>query len=188
MASPAELVALRQSHRATLDAAIGRFNQDRNPDRLLASLSRACDRTLRSLWRLLDPPRRFSLIAIGGYGRSELFPHSDVDLLILADRPTPGEAELLERFVSACWDLGLQIGHSVRSIEECLDEARGDYLWFIDPDDLVSAGNAALLGCSDVIIATRGSNIGMGGPAMVEGGGLGQFKRSEEHTSELQSH
>ena len=126
MASPAELVALRQSHRATLDAAIGRFNQDRNPDRLLASLSRACDRTLRSLWRLLDPPRRFSLIAIGGYGRSELFPHSDVDLLILADRPTPGEAELLERFVSACWDLGLQIGHSVRSIEECLDEARGD--------------------------------------------------------------
>ena len=38
------------------------------------------------------------------------------------------------------------------------------------------AGNAALLGCSDVIIATRGSNIGMGGPAMVEGGGLGQFK------------
>ena len=41
------------------------------------------------------------------------------------------------------------------------------------------AGNAALLGCSDVIIATRGSNIGMGGPAMVEGGGLGVFKPEE---------
>jgi len=48
------------------------------------------------------------------------------------------------------------------------------------------AGNAALLGCSDVIIATRGSNIGMGGPAMVEGGGLGQFKPEDIGPSALQ--
>ncbi len=49
------------------------------------------------------------------------------------------------------------------------------------------AGNAALLGCSDVIIATKGSNIGMGGPAMVEGGGLGVFKPEQIGPSELQS-
>ncbi|WP_439589441.1 carboxyl transferase domain-containing protein [Hydrogenophaga sp.] len=48
------------------------------------------------------------------------------------------------------------------------------------------AGNAALLGCSDVIIATRGSNIGMGGPAMVEGGGLGRFKPEEIGPSDVQ--
>nr|WP_295519670.1 carboxyl transferase domain-containing protein [Limnohabitans sp. Rim8] len=48
------------------------------------------------------------------------------------------------------------------------------------------AGNAALLGCSDVIIATRGSNIGMGGPAMVEGGGLGVFKPEQIGPSEIQ--
>ena len=48
------------------------------------------------------------------------------------------------------------------------------------------AGNAALLGCSDVIIATRNSNIGMGGPAMVEGGGLGVFKPEQIGTSEVQ--
>ena len=48
------------------------------------------------------------------------------------------------------------------------------------------AGNAALLGCSDVIIATRGSNIGMGGPAMVEGGGLGVFKPEQIGPSEVQ--
>lgn len=48
------------------------------------------------------------------------------------------------------------------------------------------AGNAALLGCSDVIIATRGSNIGMGGPAMVEGGGLGTFRPEEIGPSEVQ--
>ena len=49
------------------------------------------------------------------------------------------------------------------------------------------AGNAALLGCSDVIIATKGSNIGMGGPAMVEGGGLGVFKPEQIGPSEVQS-
>jgi len=48
------------------------------------------------------------------------------------------------------------------------------------------AGNAALLGCSDVVIATRGSNIGMGGPAMVEGGGLGRFKPEQIGPSEVQ--
>ena len=48
------------------------------------------------------------------------------------------------------------------------------------------AGNAALLGCSDVIIATRGSNIGMGGPAMIEGGGLGVFKPEEVGPSDVQ--
>ena len=48
------------------------------------------------------------------------------------------------------------------------------------------AGNAALLGCSDVVIATRNSNIGMGGPAMVEGGGLGVFKPEEIGPSEVQ--
>ena len=49
------------------------------------------------------------------------------------------------------------------------------------------AGNAALLGCSDVIIATRGSNIGMGGPAMVEGGGLGMFAPEQIGPSDVQS-
>ena len=49
------------------------------------------------------------------------------------------------------------------------------------------AGNAALLGCSDVIIATRDSNIGMGGPAMVEGGGLGVFSPEEIGPSDVQS-
>jgi acetyl-CoA carboxylase carboxyltransferase component len=48
------------------------------------------------------------------------------------------------------------------------------------------AGNAALLGCSDVIIATRGSNIGMGGPAMVEGGGLGSFRPEDIGPSDVQ--
>jgi len=117
---------LRQTYRAAVDSSIEQFKLSRNPDRLLSSLCRATDRMLRTLWQSIGVPSRFTLLAIGGYGRGELFPHSDVDLLIIADRPDDPEAAILERFVSACWDLGLQIGHSVRSVDECLDEARGD--------------------------------------------------------------
>ncbi len=49
------------------------------------------------------------------------------------------------------------------------------------------AGNAALLGCCDVIIATKNSNIGMGGPVMIEGGGLGVFKPEEVGPMDVQT-
>ncbi|MBU6189014.1 MAG: [protein-PII] uridylyltransferase [Betaproteobacteria bacterium] len=126
MVAAAELGELRQSYRAAVESSVEQFKSSRNPDRLLAALCRATDRLLRTLWQTCEVPARFSLAAIGGYGRGELFPHSDVDLLIIADHPDKGETAILERFISACWDLGLQIGHSVRSVDECLDEARGD--------------------------------------------------------------
>jgi len=122
----AELGPLRELHRQAIESATSHFQQSRNPDRLLTDLCRTTDRTLRGLWVQLAVPSRFSLVAVGGYGRGELFPHSDVDLLILVDQPSPDEVGMLERFISACWDLGLQIGHSVRNINECVDEARGD--------------------------------------------------------------
>ncbi|HVL57226.1 MAG TPA: [protein-PII] uridylyltransferase, partial [Burkholderiaceae bacterium] len=62
-----------------------------------------------------------------GYGRGELLPHSDVDLLVLVPEAlTEHEARRIERFVSACWDLGIEIGHSVRSIAQCATEAAAD--------------------------------------------------------------
>ena len=126
MVAAVDLGELRQSYRATVESSIEQFKSSRNPDRLLAALCRATDRLLRTLWQTSEVPARFTLAAIGGYGRGELFPHSDVDLLIIADHPDREETAILERFISACWDLGLQIGHSVRSVDECLDEARGD--------------------------------------------------------------
>jgi len=67
------------------------------------------------------------LVAVGGYGRSELHPHSDVDLLILLqDEQYDVAQEFIEAYIRFLWDIGLQIGHSVRSLKDCLKEARQD--------------------------------------------------------------
>ena len=97
----------------------------------LQQLSRLTDQTLREVWSLSGFGTGFSLIAVGGYGRGELFPHSDVDVLVLLpDGAQPDEdAELkkqLEGFIGSCWDLGLEIGSSVRSVADCVNESAKD--------------------------------------------------------------
>ena len=68
-----------------------------------------------------------ALLAVGGYGRGELHPHSDIDLLILLpDNNYADSQELVENFIRFLWDIGLNIGHSLRSSKDCLKEARGD--------------------------------------------------------------
>src|SRR3546814_15454226 len=67
------------------------------------------------------------MAAVGGYGHGELFPHSDIDVLILLKQaPSPKDKVLLETLVAALWDLGLDLGHSVRTIEDCQIEAAND--------------------------------------------------------------
>lgn len=67
------------------------------------------------------------LLAVGGYGRGELHPYSDVDLLILlADDKYDEAKEFVENFLRFLWDIGLEIGHSVRSIRDCVKEAKAD--------------------------------------------------------------
>ena len=78
-------------------------------------------------------PPGAALLAVGGYGRGELFPHSDIDVLVLL--PGAGEVDLAANdalraavggFITACWDIGLEIGSSVRTVDECVVEARND--------------------------------------------------------------
>ncbi|MGE5471485.1 MAG: [protein-PII] uridylyltransferase [Bacteroidota bacterium] len=96
----------------------------------LALLRTRCvevDAILQRLWGALGFPATLALAAVGGYGRGELYPASDIDLLILL----PGEAspalqQKLEKLVGHFWDIGLEIGHSVRTVQECLDEAAND--------------------------------------------------------------
>jgi [protein-PII] uridylyltransferase len=98
---------------------------------LLRHLAKHVDAQLRALWREAGLPAGSALVAVGGYGRGELFPHSDVDVLVLlpdeaeAHRPGPLK-DALERFITTCWDIGLEIGSSVRTLDECLSEAQGD--------------------------------------------------------------
>jgi [protein-PII] uridylyltransferase len=97
--------------------------------RLLRALSRHVDRTLCLLWSEAGMPADAALVAVGGFGRDELFPASDVDVLILLPAPaveSHGNPDAISRFITSCWDIGLEIGSSVRSVEECLSEAQRD--------------------------------------------------------------
>jgi [protein-PII] uridylyltransferase len=113
--------------RRELEAA---YRTQCRPRRLLVAQARLTDRVLRGLWAAVDPPPGCALLAVGGYGRGELFPHSDVDVLVLLPRSLaecqPGTAARIERFIGLLWDTGLEIGHSVRTIDECEAEMEGD--------------------------------------------------------------
>jgi [protein-PII] uridylyltransferase len=94
-----------------------------------ARLSAAADRyfTARPAELGVACKRPFALLAVGGYGRSELCPHSDIDLLVLFAGRIPREAEALTRALCfPLWDLGLDLGHGVRSIGDCLALSRSD--------------------------------------------------------------
>ena len=70
---------------------------------------------------------RWALVAVGGYGRAELHPCSDVDLLVLVPAPVGhSRARALEKLVAFLWDIGLEVGHSVRTVEECAEESAAD--------------------------------------------------------------
>lgn len=95
--------------------------------RYLARHAALVDRVLAALCERLALPDTVALAAVGGYGRGELYPGSDVDvLLILTREPDEAERAALEAWVRACWDMGLEIGHSVRTVDACLVEADAD--------------------------------------------------------------
>ena len=97
----------------------------------LARLAKLTDDALCALWQRAGFDAPFALLAVGGFGRRELFPHSDVDVLLLLpnDRVADNEPVLkaqIEAFIGSCWDTGIEIGSSVRSLTECLEEATKD--------------------------------------------------------------
>ncbi len=94
---------------------------------LVHARARFVDSILHRAWQAHVPADAdASLIAVGGYGRGELHPASDVDVLILtATDPEPLAAHI-EPLVMFLWDIGLEIGHSVRSLDQCVAEARED--------------------------------------------------------------
>ena len=126
--------ALRDELRAARDGLREAYLKGRKPAWLLREHARLIDRTLQQLWQdqMMAPARgtafsSMALVATGGYGRSELYPCSDVDVLILlAGEPAAEERERLERLVGMFWDVGLEIAHSVRTVEACVETATAD--------------------------------------------------------------
>ncbi|MBB2494603.1 [protein-PII] uridylyltransferase [Aquipseudomonas ullengensis] len=117
--------ALKQA-REVLD---GRFREGRDIRRLIEDRAWFVDQVLHEAWKRFDwsEDADIALLAVGGYGRGELHPNSDIDLLILLDSAdhevfrTP-----IEGFLTLLWDIGLEVGQSVRSVDECAEEARAD--------------------------------------------------------------
>ncbi len=73
-------------------------------------------------------PKSFAIVAVGGYGRATLAPGSDIDLLfLLSDEPTGRTQAIVQSVLYVLWDLGQKVGHSTRTVEQCVDEARGDF-------------------------------------------------------------
>ena len=131
-AAPAFLRDRLKAQKAAINEALldpGR--PTRSVGAVLRRLARHVDAVLLALWRDAQLPRSIALLAVGGYGRGELFPHSDVDVRVLlpegADpEQDPALRQRLEAFIGRCWDSGLEIGSSVRTVQECLDVAAAD--------------------------------------------------------------
>ena len=133
-AAPRSVGELRSRFRQGKIALLEHFREARATttaaSRLIKALTRHVDLTLQDLWNHAMMPPGAALIAVGGYGRGELFPHSDVDVLVLLP---PGEEHAndalkssVEGFITACWDIGLEIGSSVRTVDECIEESHRD--------------------------------------------------------------
>ena len=117
--------AIRDS-RADLEQA---FWQSADITALVRAHAALVDALMQRAWRLhaCDSPAAMALIAVGGYGRGELHPYSDIDLMILGEAGILDEhADRLQALLTFLWDLGLDVGHSVRSPEDCIEQARAD--------------------------------------------------------------
>ena len=125
-----QLVQTLKQTLAEADTALRKkFHAHEDVNHLVKARAWVVDRLIIFAWHQLIPTgQNVSLMAVGGFGRGELHPHSDVDLLILLG-DSPPDAELrtaIENFVTLLWDAGFYLGHSVRTVEACVSEAKKD--------------------------------------------------------------
>ena len=121
----------RADKAALLTALSSSGSSTRGVSAALRKLAILADGVLKTLWQRAGLKEPLALVAVGGFGRRELFPNSDVDvLLLLPDDQSPDDDAVLkariEGFIGSCWDAGLEIGSSVRNVSTCLSEAAKD--------------------------------------------------------------
>lgn len=103
------------------------FLKKRDSQSYLAAHSLLVDQILNKLWQSLEFEDEASLVACGGYGRQELFPFSDVDLLLLIPKKVNHSLnQKIEQFITLAWDIGLRISHSVRNLDDTKREIKRD--------------------------------------------------------------
>ena len=130
-----ELAPLREAYKrdkaAVLQNLAASGASTRGLQKTLHQLAGLADALLIQLWQSAGFSADVCLVAVGGFGRGELLPYSDVDVLVLlpdgqSPENSPALQSQLERFIGSCWDTGLEIGSSVRTLSECLAESAKD--------------------------------------------------------------
>ena len=106
-----------------------RFGADEDVAQLVRDRALLVDIVLRAAW--LRHAGRFAsdlaLVAVGGYGRGELHPCSDIDIMVLLPKSDSADWQPeIEKYLTSLWDMGLEVGHSVRSIDDCQSESLAD--------------------------------------------------------------
>ncbi|MBK9520883.1 MAG: [protein-PII] uridylyltransferase [Rhodocyclaceae bacterium] len=125
--TPEQVAAIRSRIAAGQAALKLAWQEHRDAETMLRGRANLLDDVLREVWSDLALPPELSLIAVGGYGGGKMYPYSDVDLLILIpDGCSPFTQERIESLVGLLWDIGLDLGHSVRTAAECLEAAAQD--------------------------------------------------------------
>ena len=121
--------AYRELLRHAHEELKARFLAEEPVEGLVHARAALVDIVLREVWRAYSIPETtgWALVAVGGYGRSELHPCSDIDILLLVPAaPDAAGRGMVERLVTFLWDIGLEVGHSVRTVEECAQESVAD--------------------------------------------------------------
>lgn len=118
------IALIRESLRTARQVLRREYTDQPNPTRYLRTHSKTVDAHVIEVWRRLALPPEVALVAVGGYGRAELYPKSDIDLLVLLPRDADSDLEQrLQTLVGNLWDIGLEVGHSVRTIAQCIQES-----------------------------------------------------------------
>ena len=120
---------LKQHLQTFTDWQLEQFKAQKQINKLVEMRARYIDELLIRLWDLVGLNESFdlSLIAVGGYGRGELHPKSDIDLLILSDNGFSKQSEeKIGQLITLLWDLKLDVGNSVRTLKDCLEQGKAD--------------------------------------------------------------
>jgi [protein-PII] uridylyltransferase len=148
-AGAADPAAWRELLREAHEELNARFFAEEPVEELVHARAALIDALLAEAWRRQCAPsgERWALVAVGGYGRAELHPCSDIDVLLLVPRsPDALEGTVIAGLVAYLWDIGLEVGHSVRTVEECAAESAADVgVMTTLLEARLIAGDAALL-------------------------------------------
>lgn len=114
------------------DVRLRRIHEKKySAQRVVSTRTQSVDAILRKVWNEFfdsnDVGNHISLIAVGGYGRAELNPYSDIDIMLLLDRKNSGQYDMMiKSFIRFLWDIGFEVGHSVRTVNDCIKQSHAD--------------------------------------------------------------